>query len=69
MVVLLVFSTVTIFGAVSDDRSGMYESSIETSGDFEYTVLDDGTAEITEYKGNEEILLIPSEIDGHTVIS
>lgn len=41
----------------------------DTSGDFEYTVLDDGTAEITGYTGNATDLVIPSEIDGYTVVS
>lgn len=41
----------------------------DTSGDFEYTVLDDGTAEITGYTGNATDLVIPSEIDGYTVTS
>lgn len=41
----------------------------DTSGDFEYTVLDDGTAEITGYTGNASELVIPSEIDGYTVKS
>lgn len=41
----------------------------DTSGDFEYTVLDNGTAEITGYTGNASELVIPSEIDGYTVTS
>lgn len=41
----------------------------DTSSDFEYTVLDDGTAEITGYTGNATDLVIPSEIDGYTVTS
>ena len=36
-------------------------------GDFEYEVLDDGTAKITKYTGNAEIIDIPSEIDGRKV--
>ena len=38
-----------------------------TSGDWEYEVLDDGTAEITDYSGSAEALVIPSMLDGHTV--
>ncbi len=38
-----------------------------TSGDYEYTVLDDGTAQITEYLGSEENVDIPEKIDGYTV--
>ena len=44
-------------------------ASAETSGDYEYTILDDGTAEITKYKGTDEVLEIPSEIDGYKVTS
>ena len=44
-------------------------ASAETSGDWEYSVLDDGTAEITGYTGSETELAIPSEIDGYTVTS
>ena len=36
---------------------------------FEYVVLEDGTAQITDYTGSETELVIPSEIDGHTVTS
>ncbi|MGN0558498.1 MAG: leucine-rich repeat protein [Acutalibacteraceae bacterium] len=43
--------------------------SAETSGDYEYTVLDDGTAEITKYSGTESTLTIPTELDGKKVSS
>ena len=41
----------------------------ETSEDgvYEYSVLEDGTIEITDYYGSENDLVIPSEIDGYTV--
>ncbi len=41
----------------------------ETSGDFEYNILDDGTIEITRYNGNNENLVIPSLIDDRKVSS
>lgn len=44
-------------------------SADENSYDFEYTVLDDGTIEITAYLGNAVNLTIPSKIDGYTVSS
>ena len=37
------------------------------SGDYWYILRQDGSAEITEYTGKEEALLIPSELDGHPV--
>ena len=39
------------------------------SGDFEYTILEDGTAEITDYTGSAETLEIPSTLDGYAVTS
>ena len=40
-----------------------------TSGDFEYDILDDGTAEITGYNGTATELEIPSILGGYTVTS
>ena len=40
-----------------------------TSGDFEYKILEDGTAEITGYTGSAETLEIPSALDSYTVTS
>lgn len=39
----------------------------ETSGDFEYIVLENGTADILHYNGSAAELDIPSEIDGYVV--
>lgn len=39
------------------------------SGDFEYTVLSDGTAQITNYFGFKNEVIIPSVIDSYTVTS
>ncbi len=44
-------------------------SDEKISGDFTYIVLDDGTAEITEYKGKAETLTVPSVLDGKKVTS
>lgn len=44
-------------------------ASAETSGDFEYQILEDGTAEIIGYNGRAYDMIIPSEIDGYTVTS
>lgn len=41
----------------------------DTSGDFEYTVLDDGTAEITKYIGSNTTVKIPDIIENHKVTS
>mgnify|MGYP002518155644 CR=1 FL=1 len=39
----------------------------QTSGDYEYEVLDDGTVSITKHNGFDEEVAIPSEIDGKRV--
>mgnify|MGYP004465893369 CR=1 FL=1 len=38
-----------------------------SSGDYEYDLLKDGTAQIKHYEGSETEIEIPSEIDGHRV--
>ena len=42
-------------------------ASAETYGDFQYSVLDDGTVEITKYIGSAEKVDIPEKIDGKSV--
>ncbi|MDR0920732.1 MAG: leucine-rich repeat domain-containing protein, partial [Oscillospiraceae bacterium] len=41
----------------------------ETFEDYTYTVLEDGTAEITDYTGTDTELEIPAEINGYIVNS
>ena len=69
--VLTVFSTVTTFpftaNAVETDIESVGESYI--SGDFGYELLDDGTAEIISYFGDDSDVKVPGVIDGHTVTS
>lgn len=43
--------------------------SAETSDSFWYIELDDGTVQITGYKGNDSTLIIPSTINGKRVSS
>jgi hypothetical protein len=43
------------------------DTNTKTSGDYEYTVSEDGTAEITAYNGNVENVVIPSVLDGYAV--
>lgn len=47
--------------------SAVYAPAIETSGDYEYSVMKDGSAQIVRYKGTAAVLSIPSEIGGHSV--
>lgn len=39
----------------------------EEGGEFSYSILEDGTAVITGYSGNESMVLIPAEVDGKRV--
>ncbi|MFR8012121.1 MAG: leucine-rich repeat protein [Clostridia bacterium] len=57
-----------IFTGNSTQPDEIAPLSVE-SGDFYYTVLDDGTAEITDYTGSVTELTIPAEIDGYRVTS
>ena len=41
----------------------------EVSGDYEYAVLEDGTAQIIAYRGHAERLTIPETLDGYVVSS
>lgn len=43
--------------------------NLSANSDFEYEVLSDGTAKITDYTGMSTELIIPSEIDGYKVTS
>ena len=38
-----------------------------TSGDYTYTLLEDGGARIIDYTGDAEALSVPAELDGHLV--
>ena len=49
-------------GGVSSDE--MMTAAAETYGDFEYTVLDDVTVEISKYTGEATNVSIPEVIDG-----
>lgn len=57
---------ITIFGIIA---TVPFNASAATSGDFEYNLLKDGTAEISAYNGSAAELTIPSELDGYTVTS
>lgn len=50
--------------ALADEEPATY-----ISGDFTYSLLEDGSAEIIQYDGYAEDLFIPATLDGHTVTS
>ena len=69
LVLTMAFSTAAIaplaVSAVETENKGIGAVSC----DFEYELLDDGTAKIIDYLGSVVDLEIPSEIDGYTVTS
>lgn len=46
--------------------AGLAETTY-TSGNYEYVLLEDGTAKITQYTGKEEYLVLPEKLDGYLV--
>ena len=48
---------------------GAVTAEAKKSGDFEYDVLRDGTAEITAYLGKNNTITIPEKLDKYTVTS
>lgn len=73
MVILL--SIMLIVGSLSTIQMVVSATEVNSEvvgvvdGDFEYFLLDDGTAEITGYNGTATELTIPSEINGYDVTS
>ena len=71
LVVALIFVivlSISVIGLGEDNQSGAIdEPQIFASGEFEYTLLEDGSACITKYAGDAETLAIPETLDGHTV--
>ena len=65
-VVMLLSICVAVPFSVSAMQVDVAHTSV-VSGDYEYKVLSDGTAQITRYNGSDEVLVIPSKIDGITV--
>lgn len=42
---------------------------VQSSGDFQYVVMGDGTAKVTKYIGSDTQLVLPQALDGYTVTS
>ena len=58
------------FGAAhSKNYSVSFDVALVKLNEWEYSVGEDGTAEITKYNGNATDLIIPGVMDGHTVTS
>lgn len=67
--VLLVISAIFAVPFTAYANDAQASQIPEVSGDFEYTVLYDGTAQITGYIGFHDVVSIPSVVDGYTVTS
>lgn len=59
---VMLMMALSVNGAVAEDDA-------LRSGDYQYRVLEDGTAEITWYSGKDSVLKIPNTLDGKTVTS
>ncbi len=59
---VMLMMALSVNGAVAED-------DVLRSGDYQYRVLEDGTAEITWYSGKDSVLKIPNTLDGKTVTS
>ena len=68
-IISLLLSLLMIITSVPLMAVNSFATEFFTSGDYQYTVLDDGTAKITCYTGSATELSIPSEIDGYSVAS
>ncbi len=66
LLVLTLFNLCLGF-ALGENPASTPEPEHHTCGDYEYIILEDGTAEITGYTLAEEYLLIPEELDGYQV--
>lgn len=60
----LTLALCVLFGAVS-----IISASAQNTSEYVYRVLEDGTAEVLRTRSVAQKLVIPSEIDGHTVTS
>ena len=65
---LLLTILLCLTGAFSlAEEAGEVEQETFTCEEYEYALLDDGTAEITKYHGEAETLEVPDELDGYAV--
>ena len=66
-IISLLMSLVMVIGLIG--VMPIVTAGAETSGDYEYSVLTDGTVEITGYTGTDSDLEIPGTLDGKKVTS
>ena len=61
-IIALVLAIVLFIAPISESRAEE-EPEVKVSGDYEYYILDDGTACIKKYNGNDEKVTIPDKLD------
>ena len=66
--ILAAVSCLVMISAAAEGNDKASEAESECDG-YRYRLLEDGTAEITEYIGKEHFLTIPETLDGYTVTS
>ena len=68
--IALLLVLILILGALLPAASAEESEPVRfTSGDYEYAILGDGTAEIVRYNGTDEEVSIPAAMDGIPVTS
>lgn len=63
---VLLFCLVMLFSAATGEEAAQ---QVHFSGDYGYILLEDGTAEIVSYAGEEDDLVLPDKLDNITVSS
>ncbi len=64
---LLLTILLCLTGVSLAEEAGEVVKETFTCEEYEYALLDDGTAEITKYHGEAETLEVPGELDGYAV--
>ena len=62
LTIMTLLLTLCLTCAFAEDTPTSY-----TSGDYEYILLADGTAQITDYTGRDKKVTVPATLGGHTV--
>lgn len=65
----LIFGSAAAIPKTALPHSACITAAAETSGDYDYKILSDGTAQITKYNGSGKTLVIPSTLGGKKVTS
>ena len=64
---LCAFLSLPALAEVAAASKTLTNGAYVTSGDYTYTLLEDGSARIIDYTGDAEALTVPAELDGHLV--